>query len=138
MGHITSSIEAENDLTVVTVAGEVDAEQVLGQVISFLSGEPTQLVLWDFREGSLAGLSSADLQLLIERGAPFADSRKGGRTAIVCSKEVDYGLSRMFQIFASLRYVPFEVQVFRSTQEARKWLSVNGRGGGGAPGNNRA
>jgi hypothetical protein len=84
MGHITSSLEAENDLTAVTVAGKVDVEQVLGQIISFLSGEPTQLVLWDFREGSLAGLSSADLQLLVERGAPLAYSRKGGRTAIVC------------------------------------------------------
>jgi hypothetical protein len=62
MGHITSSLEAENDLTVVTVAGKVDVEQVLGQIISFLSGER------DLREGSLAGLSSADLQLLVERG----------------------------------------------------------------------
>ena len=123
MGHITSSLEAENDLTDVTVAGKVDVEQVLGQIISFLSGEPTQLVLWDLREGTLTGLSSTDLQLLVERGAPFADSRKGGRTAIVCSKEVDYGLSRMFQIFASHQHIPIEVQVFRSTHEARKWLS---------------
>ena len=38
MGHITSSLEAENNLTVVTVTGKVDMKQVLGQIISFLSG----------------------------------------------------------------------------------------------------
>jgi hypothetical protein len=123
MGHITSSLEAENDLTVVTVVGKVDAEQVLRQIISFLTGEPTQLVLWDFREGSLADLSRADLQRIVKRGAPFADRRKGGRTAIVCSREVDYGLSRMFQSFASVQHIPFEIKVFRDIQEARKWLS---------------
>ncbi len=125
MGNITSSLEAENDLTtVVTVAGKVDVEQVLGQIVSFLRGEPTQLVLWDSREGSLAGLLGADLQLIVERGTPLADSRKGGRTAIVCSKEVDYGVSRMFQTLASLQNIPIEAQVFRSIQEARKWLTA--------------
>jgi hypothetical protein len=45
MGHITSSLEADSDLTIVTVVGEVNAEQVANQIISFLTGEPTQLVL---------------------------------------------------------------------------------------------
>ena len=123
MGHITGSLEAENDLTLVTVVGKVDAKQVLSQIISFLTGEPTKFVLWDFRQGSLAGFSSADLRMIVERGAPFAASRKGGRTAIVCATDVDYGLSRMFQAFANIQHIPFEIQVFRNTHEARKWLS---------------
>jgi hypothetical protein len=48
--------------------------------------------------------------MIIQRGAQFADRRKGGRTAIACSREVDYGLSRMFQTFASLQHIPFEIR----------------------------
>jgi hypothetical protein len=128
MGHITSILEAESELTVVAVVGDVDAEQVLSQIISFLTGEPTQLVLWDFREGSMASLSSIDLQMIVKRGAEFADRRKGGRTAIVCSKDLDYGLGRMFQTFASLQHIPFEIQVFRSQEEAREWLNRSRKG----------
>jgi len=128
MGHITSTLEAESDLTVVTVVGKVDAEQIASQIISFLAGEPTQLVLWDIREGSLVSLSSNDLQMIVKRGAQFADRRRGGRTAIVCSKDLDYGLSRMFQAFASLQHIPFEIDVFRNLEEAREWLNENWKG----------
>ena len=128
MGQITSSLKADSDLTIVTVVGEVNAEQVVSQIISFLTGEPTQLVLWDFREGSLASLSSKDLQMIVQRGAQFADRRKGGRTAIVCSKEVDYGLGRMFQTFASLQHIPFEINVFRNLEEAVEWLNQSRKG----------
>ena len=128
MGHITSTLEAESDLTVITVVGKVDAEQIASQIISFLTGEPTQLVLWDIREGSLVSLSSNDLQMIVKRGAQFADRRKGGRTAIVCSKDLDYGLSRMFQAFASLQHIPFEIDVFRNLEEAREWLNENRKG----------
>ena|ERR1043165_1118465 len=128
MGHITSTLEAESDLTVITVVGKVDAEQIASQIISFLTGEPTQLVLWDIREGSLVSLSSNDLQMIVKRGAQFADRRKGGRTAIVCSKDLDYGLSRMFQAFASLQHIPFEIDVFRNLEEAREWLNEHRKG----------
>src|SRR3954471_19824433 len=128
MGHITSSLAADGDLTIVTLVGEVNAEEVASQIISFLTGEPTQLVLWDFREGSLASLSSKDIQMIIQRGAQFADKRKGGRTAIVCSKKVNYGLGRMFQTLASLQHIPFEINVFWDIEEAREWLDQSRKG----------
>ena len=128
MGQITSSLEADSDLTIVTVVGEVNAEQVVNQIISFLTGGPTRLVLWDIREGSLASLSSKDLKMILKRGAQFADRRRGGRTAIVCSREVDYGLGRMFQTLASLQHIPFEINVFRNLEEAVEWLNQSSQG----------
>ena len=123
MGHITRLFEVENDLTVFTVVGEVDAEQVLSQIISFLTGEPTQLVLWDITVGSLERISSNDVRMIVERAAPFADRRKGGRTAIVCLRDLEYGISRMFQSFADVMQVPFEMNVFRNLEKARGWLN---------------
>ena len=127
MGRINSSLEAANDLTVVTVVGEVDAGQVLSQIITFLTGEPTQLVLWDIRAGSLAGISRDELRMIVDTGAPYAVRRRGGRTAVVCSKEVDYGISRMFQSFANLGHIPFEIEIFRNIRVAREWLNSGDR-----------
>lgn len=124
MGIITKSFEAENNLTVFTVVGEISAEQILGQSIAFLADNPSQLVLWDFRLASLANISGAELRMMIEQGKPFADSRKGGLTAIVCAKEIDYGISRMFQTLAEILEIPFEIQVFRNIQDARISLAT--------------
>lgn len=123
MGHITRLFEVENDLTVFTVVDEVDAEQVLSQILSFLTGEPTQLVLWDITVGSLERISSDDLWMIVKRVAPFADRRKEGQTAIVCLDDLDYGLSRMFQSFAEIMQVPIEINVFRNLEKAREWLN---------------
>lgn len=123
MGRITTSSDTENGLTVFTVIDKVDAEQLLRRVISFLTEEPTRFVLWDFRAGSLASLGSEDLKNIVEQGKQFADSRKGGRTAIVCSTDLDFGLSRMFQVYAETSHVPFEISVFRNFDEAGAWLS---------------
>jgi hypothetical protein len=124
VGHITKSLEAENDLTVFTVFETVNSDQILTQVIPFLTEEPTRLALWDFRAGSLSGIASNDLQSIVERGKQFADSRKGGRTAIVCSTDLDYGLGRMFQTFADIDRIPIEINIFRNLDDANEWLNI--------------
>jgi len=124
MGVITRSFEQESDLTVFTVVGEVNAEQVLAEILAFLKEQPTQLVLWDITAGSLAGIPNVDLRRIVERAKKYTRRRKGGHTAIVCSTVVDYGLSRMFQTFTELLQVPFEISVSRDIKSAREWLAA--------------
>jgi hypothetical protein len=127
-GHIRRVTDAENDLTVFTVVGAVDAAEVSGHIMAFLPVDPTPLVLWDIRAGSVTGLSIVDILGIIKRAAPFADRRRGGRTAIVCAQTLDYAVSRMFQSLAEAMQIPFEIAVFRSYEEARRWLNEH-RGG---------
>ena len=70
--------EVAHDVTVFTVVGNVEAEQVLRHIMAFLTGAPTPLVLWDLTGGSLAGLSSQALRMIVEYAAPFTDRRQGG------------------------------------------------------------
>jgi hypothetical protein len=127
MGVITKSVEVEKDLTLFTVTGETDAEQILSQILALLKEEPTRLVLWDIRAGDLSGVSNSDLKAIVHSARPFADSRKGGRIAIVCSRDIDYGLGRMLQTFAELLQAPFEILVSRNMEEARQWLDDAGK-----------
>jgi hypothetical protein len=119
---ITRSLEAQNDLTVFTVGDRVDTEQVLAQVTSFLTEHPTQFALWILKAGSLEGLVRKDLQNIVDRGRTLGESRRGGRTAIVCATDLDYGLCRMFRTYGEIAQLPFEINVFRTQDEARAWL----------------
>ena len=124
LGQITKTTEPEHGLTRFDVNGEVNVEQVLDQLIPFLTETPTPLVIWSIGEGGMKGLSGADLRRIVDVAAPFSASRAGGRTAIVCMDDLDYGLSRMFQTLAELYPIPFEMRVFRDLNEALAWLKA--------------
>jgi hypothetical protein len=62
--------------------------------------------------------------MIVERAAEYAHRRKGGRTAIVCSMNVDYGVSRIFETFIQLLQVPFETLVSRDIEQAMEWLNA--------------
>jgi hypothetical protein len=134
--HIRRVTDVEHNVTVFTVVGAVDAAEVSGHIMAFLTGDPTPLVLWDIRAGSVTGLSLVDVLWIIKRGKPFADRRRGGRTAIVCVQTLDYAVSRMFQSLAEAMEIPFEIAVFRDHEEARRWLNES-RGGEGSDGSPR-
>jgi hypothetical protein len=134
--HIRRVTDAEHDVTVFTVVGAVEAAEVSDHIMAFLTGAPTQRVLWDFRTGSVTSLSIVDVLWIIQRAKPLADRRRGGRTAIVCAQTLDYAVSRMFQSFAEAMQIPFEIAVFRAHDEARRWLNEI-RGGADADGSPR-
>ena len=127
-GHIIRATDAEHDLTVFTVVGAVDAAAVSGHIMAFLPVDPTPLVLWDIRAGNVSGFSIVDVMGIIKRAKPFADRRRGGRTAIVCAQPLDYAVSHMFRAMAEAMQIPFEMAVFRDHEEARGWLHEIRRG----------
>src|SRR5688572_32924018 len=126
MGSITQSFDPGNSRTLFTIVGEADAHEVLTSVLAFLQEAPTQQVLWDIRGGKLTALSTYDLKMIVDRAGPFTDVRAGGQTAIVVTREVDFGLCRMFQAFAEMAEVPFAILVARDIDEAQRWLGSEG------------
>lgn len=49
--------------------------------------------------------------------------RKSGKTAYIGKSEVNFGLLRMYTAIAELTGVNVEYFVFRSHDEARKWIA---------------
>lgn len=120
--RIDQTVDHERNLTTVTVTGAVDADQVCRQILGFLGANPTSRVLWDLRSGTLSMLSATDMQRIITDCAEHADKRRGGRTAVLCARPVDFGLARMFETLAELYHVPFDIRVFGEHDEAMAWL----------------
>ena len=74
----------------------------------------------DFTEGTLSEFSSDDLRRVGVHGRQIALDWGPHRTAVVAPSDVDYGLSRMFQMLG--RRPGLTLHVFRDMTEAEAWL----------------
>lgn len=85
--------------------------------------------LWDLRDLHTAPRSGED----VRRGAGLLSSSRalweGSRAAIVVSRDLDFGIARMFQALSEGLGV--EYQVFRDVAAATGWLSVGDPGSAG-------
>jgi hypothetical protein len=82
-------------------------------------------VLWDLRAMTKGPDSPGELRLAASMTRSGPAAWRGGRTAIVVSRDFDYGIARMFQAFTDGSGI--EYSVFREIGLAMEWL------GGGPP-----
>lgn len=85
-------------------------------------------VLWDLREATLTSLDEAGIRSLLELNSRYQEERGAGRSAIVVSRDVDYGIARMFQTYAE--DLPWETRVYRDHAEAVAWITGAEAAGG--------
>ncbi len=124
MGTISAKYETENDLTIVTAEGTISAEDLLDWGSNYYEGQITSLILWDVTKADLSNLQGDKLREIAESMSRIAEARRGGKTAFVYDKPLEFGIGRMFQAYSEMEDMPFQVQSFRSFHAARKWLGV--------------
>ncbi len=122
MAKITKSYESDIDLTIFIVVGEATFDEVWDQTFTFFSGKPSKSVLWDFTSGTVKNISSQEIDQIAKRGGEVLAKIEGRKGAILAPKDVDYGLARIFQMFSKFEKFPFEIEIFRDMNDARKWL----------------
>ena len=122
MADVKIIVEAENDLTVFTVEGELTANEIISYSSEFYDKEPTKLVLWNALKGSFKNISNKDFQRIAKQMKVYTSKRKGGKTAFVGVFDLDYGLRRMYEALAEIEQLPITYRTFRTVEEARQWL----------------
>ena len=125
MAEIRKTVDKARNLTTFTVSGKVAGEELMEAMTAFLTGEATLLSLWDCTDVDDIEISSEQIGAFVDDAKRLGEARRGGRTAWVVPTQFGYGLGRMATILSELRDVPFEAQVFRSLDEAKRWLGVN-------------
>jgi hypothetical protein len=126
---ITSQIDRIKNLTVYTLTGELNLDEIKNAIKSFWENhELTLKGLWDVRSAKLTNIESSD----IERIAVFIgqyrhrfEERKGGKTAVVASSDLQYGLSRILGTLYEIENFPTQLRIFRIIDEAMEWLDQN-------------
>ena len=120
------SIEQHHDsalgLTRVVVVGTSTAAEVIDAIRGFYAGETTRDVLWDLREATLDAMPSEDVRKIGATVLGFGSEREGGRTAIVASSDLAFGLSRMYEAVTTVNEGTRPTQVFRDIEKALLWL----------------
>ncbi len=123
MATIQTSIFAGSDLTVIAVSGPITGREIIAQLERFYAGTPTANVLWDFRQAEIPNVAREDLAPILAVAKRFAQARRGGKTALVFSRDSAYGVGQLYEKMSRLHGYPISQAVFRSDSEAMQWLT---------------
>jgi hypothetical protein len=123
---ITSKVEKTKNLTIYTLTGELTLDEILGALKSFLEAHTLTLnLLWDARSAKLSQIKSSELIDITGLAGQYKhryEERKGGKSAIVASSNLQYGLSRILGTFYEMEGFPTQLKIFRIMDEALEWL----------------
>ena len=121
---ITSKADSARQFSTLIATGEISSSEIVDAFKSFYNKQYSNNVLWDFRCADLeALLSSGDLEnITISLAGMKLKSQGLGKTAIVASTDVWFSLARMYVTFSEINNLSDKIQVFRSMDEAIKWL----------------
>jgi hypothetical protein len=123
---ITLKVDTAKSLTIFTMTEEPDIDEIHNAIKSFWEAhELTVSALWDVRYANLTNLKSSDIEniaAIIRQYAHRFEERKAGKTAIVASSDLQYGLSRILGTFYEIEDFPTQLKIFRLMEEAIKWL----------------
>ncbi len=123
MGTIETTFEADSGLTLVKGTGKLTLEDFHGWIEQYYPGRVTTLILWDETEADLSELDADALRSMVRRAKKKSYAGVGGKGAVVYARPLEFGLGRMFQTFAEMEGLPYEIQSFQNFEDARAWLS---------------
>lgn len=122
MATITCTVDARRELTIQTVAGVVTANEIAQAIESYYAAQSTRMILWDFTDADVGLITGTDVHALVALTRRFSARRPGGKTAMVFSSELGFGLGRMFDIQQDSATAPISHASFRDRKEALDWL----------------
>ena len=122
MAPIETSIDYPNDLTIHTVKGDVNAEQIIQRIDEYSSGKITLRVIWDFSDAIIEDSSNEKLRSVLAAAGKHNEVRKGGKAALVSSETLLFGLERMYGILTEIKGSPVEHRAFRNMEDAKEWI----------------
>jgi len=120
---IKTILDPQHDLTIQKCIGKSTKEKYVKANRAFYKSHPTANLIWDFSEASLNGTTASfieELSSFVSRLAISSDRK--GKTAVIATGDLEYGFSRMFQMRSESKDFPFEICVFKTFKEAKKWI----------------
>jgi hypothetical protein len=113
--------ETEN-LIIYTVIGLAEEDEMHRALESQSECGPTFHIMWDMSLADVAHVTPEILRRFVKRAAQLGDRRKGGRTAVIAPKDLQFGMARMSEVYNEMESAPFSFRAFRSRDEALQWL----------------
>ena len=123
----TIDMITEGNLLIVTVSGDLTADEVIAVVKEYYPTNQVKDVIWDLTNGTMKSISFAgfhEMAITTKMVVSFG-ARKNGRTVFVGTTDEDYSVNKMYTVMAEVTGVPISYKVFRTIDEARNWMRLN-------------
>lgn len=120
---VTTDINHDEDLTRHVATSYVKDEEMFAAQKEFYENGPTRLQLWDMSDCYVTSITIGGMRTFIEKAANYGKARESGRTAVIVSSHLQFGLARMAEAFGEFAQIPFEFQIFKTSDEAYAWLN---------------
>jgi hypothetical protein len=125
---VTSEIDNEKNVIVRKVVGELtmqDIKDALAAAPQLAGVHPGMGAVWDYSEGTIENFDNKELTELVKFIKQWSQGRDGVdyRVAVFAPRDIDFGLSRMYQALIEINSVPFEFSVFRKLDQAIRWVN---------------
>ena len=124
---IQSDFDRNRELIVYTLSGVVefhDVREVFKEMIDSLS--ITKNLLLDTRPATFPKpLENEDIDELVEELTHLHDQSREfteGKSAVIAETDLGFGIMRMFNTFAQLKRLPFDLVPFRTMEDALDYL----------------
>jgi hypothetical protein len=124
VGVISVDIQPTEQRVVLTGREDLVADDIVAALErayshpQFASGMNVLCALCDAR----TDLTPGDIRRVVDFVSRHREARCGGKSAVVASRDVDYGMARIAQVH--LEPLGVELGVFRDLQEAEEWLGA--------------
>ena len=123
---ITTQIGVERNLRIHCVTGALTFDELIGSLKNLYSDpdfDPGMNSLWDLREADVSSFETPDIQNLRNYVGKHWGTEGKSKSAIVVSRDLDFGLSRMYEFYLQSK-TSSEVPVFREYDEGLKWVTA--------------
>lgn len=122
MAHIDIEKDPQRQLTIITLKGAVMAAEITKTILAHNKDQVTSRILWDFSQATLETLKPGDVQGFVTTASLFTQMRKGGKTAVVVSTDLGFGMARIYDSLQEADQSIVSHMTFRDKESALKWL----------------
>ncbi len=122
MTKIQKTIDKENQITIFTVSGEFFFDQIVDVVKQFYLSEFTLNIIFDLNKADMSALTAGQMEEIVKGAKEYAHLREGGKTALIMSRDLNYGIARMFETYCEIKGHPIAYNVFKNIDEAMTWI----------------
>jgi hypothetical protein len=110
------------DIQVFHVTGTLGHQEFI-DIISNYGPKVTRHLIWDFNDADISALSADEMRALVANLSTKVVNRIAySKSAFVASRDLTFGMSHMYTAIVSLSGIPYLYEVFRTMEEAIKWI----------------
>jgi len=124
---ISTEIDKQKNIRWHVVTGRIDVREVaeyLKRIYASSDSNSEMSVFWDLQTADFSAVTSEDIRSLMAYVGKIWGKGGKSKAALVVSNDLDFGLSRMYQIMME-GATSSAIEVFKDIDAAKEWIEAD-------------